>query len=84
MKPLFFCQNVTYFILMIFQAARSANELRGRESKSSSGGTFTNVLWGAWLVARTVGAVGFALFVYVAVSEDAFRSRGIDVYRLAH
>eukprot|EP00904_Undaria_pinnatifida_P013233 jgi/Undpi1/903/HiC_scaffold_10.g04367.m1 len=65
------------------RATRTALELRSYKGDSSSG-RIRNFLFSLWALAKVVGFVGFGLFAYVAVSEDAFRSRGIDVYRLSH
>ncbi|CAN0454581.1 unnamed protein product [Ectocarpus sp. 12 AP-2014] len=47
-------------------------------------GRFKRLLAKLWWLLRAIGFLGFLFFAYVAVSEGTFRSRGVDVYRLAH
>eukprot|EP00752_Nemacystus_decipiens_P011948 g10594.t1 len=65
------------------RANKTSMELQYLKGQARSG-RFKSLLLNFWWLLRTVGLLGFLLFVYVAVSEDAFRSRGVDVYRLAH
>ena len=66
-----------------FQANKTSVELQYFKGQARSG-RFKSLLWKLWWLLRTVGFLGFLLFVYVALSEDALRPRGVDVYRLAH
>lgn len=64
------------------QADRACRELQRYKGTASRGG-FMRALKALWSLLLTVGWVGFIGFVYVLVSEDALRPRGIDVYRFA-
>lgn len=65
------------------QAAKTARTLELYQGRAR-GSRLRSLVWNVWVLLRTVGTLSFFLFVYVAVSEDALRSRGVDVYRLAH
>lgn len=65
------------------QEEKTRTELRVYKGQARSG-RFKSLLLKLWGLLRAVGFLGFLLFVYLAVSQDAFRSRGVDVYRLAH
>lgn len=65
------------------QAAKTARTLELYQGRAR-GSRLRTLVWNVWVLLRTVGTISFFLFVYVAVSEDALRSRGVDVYRLAH
>eukprot|EP00903_Cladosiphon_okamuranus_P008241 g7934.t1 len=65
------------------RADRTSMELQYFKGQARSG-RFKSWVLTLWSLLRAVGFLGFLLFVYVAVSEDAFRPRGVDVRRLAH
>ncbi|CAM9293419.1 unnamed protein product [Scytosiphon promiscuus] len=65
------------------RASKTSTELQYYKGQARSG-RFKSLLLRLWWLLRAIGYVGFLLFAYVAVSEDALRSRGVDVYRLAH
>ncbi|CAM9444244.1 unnamed protein product [Ectocarpus fasciculatus] len=65
------------------RASKTNMELQRYKGLARSG-RFKRLLAKLWWLLRAIGFLGFLFFAYVAVSEGTFRSRGVDVHRLAY